>query len=114
MSPELKAKWIEALRSGKYKQGRYYLKRKDGSMCCWGVAAEVMGCQWKPSKSGSVDGQVAVFSDDPAPYTPIHALPKEMVESLGVSQAMEAKLMQMNDYGGYTFEQIADFIEQNL
>jgi hypothetical protein len=37
---EFRKKWIEALRSGKYKQGREYLK-KDGFHCCLGVACEI-------------------------------------------------------------------------
>ena len=35
-------KWIEALRSGKYKQGKGYLKKGD-YYCCLGVFCEVIG-----------------------------------------------------------------------
>ena len=41
MTPELKTKWIEALRSGKYEQGKHYLK-VNGKFCCLGVLCEVM------------------------------------------------------------------------
>ena len=34
--------WIEALRSGKYKQGRLFLRR-EGKYCCLGVAADLLG-----------------------------------------------------------------------
>lgn len=36
--------WIEALRSGKYKQGKFFLSRTDAgirSYCCLGVACEL-------------------------------------------------------------------------
>ena len=35
-------KWVEVLRSGKYKQGQYYLKKGD-EFCCLGVACEIYG-----------------------------------------------------------------------
>lgn len=41
LKPEFKAKWLEALRSGKYNQcqGRLH---KHGGFCCIGVAEEIM------------------------------------------------------------------------
>lgn len=45
MNKERKAQWIEALRSGKYKQGRCYLRipKQDGvdEFCCLGVACDI-------------------------------------------------------------------------
>jgi len=35
-------KWIKALRSGKYKQGKGNLQSADGSYCCLGVACRVL------------------------------------------------------------------------
>jgi hypothetical protein len=35
-------KWVDALRSGKYKQGVNSLKREDGSFCCLGVLQDVL------------------------------------------------------------------------
>ena len=43
MKAELKTKWIEALRSGKYNQGRRALVTNQGSYCCLGVLCDVMG-----------------------------------------------------------------------
>lgn len=39
MNPEIKAKWVAALRSGDYEQGRGYLHR--GGFCCLGVACDL-------------------------------------------------------------------------
>lgn len=46
MPRELKEKWIEALRSGKYKQGYGVLKTK-GEYCCLGVLQELRGVEEK-------------------------------------------------------------------
>lgn len=36
-------KWVEALRSGEYRQGKGYLQTGDGRFCCLGVACEISG-----------------------------------------------------------------------
>lgn len=44
LTKQLKQDWLTALKSGKYKQGFYTLKRfDDNSYCCLGVLACVMG-----------------------------------------------------------------------
>lgn len=43
MNPEAKAKWVAALRSGNYVQGKGMLKTSDNTYCCMGVLAEVCG-----------------------------------------------------------------------
>ena len=40
MKPEIKKRWLEALRSGKYTQARGYMKQ-DGSHCCLGVLSDL-------------------------------------------------------------------------
>jgi len=40
MNPEIKAKWVAALRSGVYKQTRENLKDDDG-FCCLGVLCKI-------------------------------------------------------------------------
>lgn len=43
---ENQQKWVDALRSGKYKQGRAYLKYGNG-YCCLGVACDISSLsQW--------------------------------------------------------------------
>ena len=41
MRKDLKKKWIEALRSGRFKQGKNALKTND-KHCCLGVLCEVV------------------------------------------------------------------------
>jgi hypothetical protein len=40
--------WVEALRSGEYKQTKEALKRKSGGMCCLGVLCDLAGEEWNP------------------------------------------------------------------
>lgn len=40
MNPEIKRKWLEALRSGEYNQGSGAL-RKNGKFCCLGVLCDL-------------------------------------------------------------------------
>ena len=42
MTPELKAKWLAALRSGEYVQGTGHFE-KDRKFCCLGVLCKVAG-----------------------------------------------------------------------
>lgn len=42
MNPTLKKQWIEALRSGKYRQGRGSLRSESGEYCCLGVLCDLV------------------------------------------------------------------------
>lgn len=92
MNPDIKIKWIEALRSGKFKQGkgRFYQKNSD-TYCCLGVLCVIQNApfenycgrnypseQWVAGLSYHID-----FSD----------------------------LSRMND-SGKTFSEIANYIEK--
>lgn len=37
MKPQIKKLWVDALRSGKYKQGKGQLRTEEGNFCCLGV-----------------------------------------------------------------------------
>lgn len=41
MKREIKFRWVEALRSGKYRQGRNYLHDREGNFCCLGVLCDL-------------------------------------------------------------------------
>jgi hypothetical protein len=95
----VKKQWIEALRSGKYRQGRLTLmtEDKDGfAYCCLGVACEI----------GIAQPRLEGLSD--------------FVEYSFLDQSTQDKLVIMND-GSFSaqiepksFSQIADWIEENL
>ena len=98
MNPELKAKWLEALRGGTYTQAREKLRTDEGH-CCLGVLCDVID----PSKWGKAldwDGWDS-------------RLPLEINRSAGIPCEIEALLIKMNDEGS-SFAEIADYIETHL
>jgi hypothetical protein len=100
MDAEIKAKWVEALRSGKYEQGQNRLRRGD-AFCCLGVLCDVVGGgEWERD-------QFVIERERGISY-----LPRPMRRWLDDSDAEEA-LVTMND-DGVPFTEIADYIDKRL
>jgi hypothetical protein len=96
MDANLKTKWVEALRSGEYKQGtEYLLNRCNGTYCCLGVLCVVYGI---PNDRISMNMTTTLPMD-------IDGLSEDVCSHLGDT---------MNDYQGKTFAEIADYIEANI
>lgn len=105
LEPDFKAYWVEALRSGEYKQGKYLLKKGD-KFCCLGVACDLLAPDaWVLSPlsthSYSFDGSNA-------------AMPLDVCIKIGLSERSACALATANDTGEWKFERIADYIEANL
>lgn len=108
--PGLK-QWVEALRSGKYKQGKQALC-KDGKYCCLGVRCEVEGFE------GIASGEYTSFGCDlfmlPSKSTAYPFISDSGDFPSGVRIAIggltSGALVGCND-SGLTFLQIADIIE---
>lgn len=109
----INGKWLDALRSGKYKQTKQMLRDKQG-FCCLGVGCDVVDptCWLDPvSKSGEYayrgyDGKYeAIVSSLP---------PRSVVEALGLSASVfaVAAVAAMNDEKGKSFVEIADYLEE--
>ena len=100
--------WLEALRSGKYKQGRGSLK-EGNKYCCLGVACDL----YNKTHKVKVDF-VNYTSDDQQPNT---GLPPVVMKWLGLN-CPEGRL-ENNHYlstendNGASFNKIADIIESN-
>lgn len=105
MLPELKAKWVEALRSGKYKQGILCLRSFDDKFCCLGVLCDIekVPC----FRSGDR------YLYDYIVYKMGGCLPTVKLDEIGLSHAEMDVLVDMNDHGR-TFAEIATYIEENL
>lgn len=108
MDAKLKTEWIDALRSGKYRQTKGVLKRgaEHGgpfSYCCLGVLCEVQGAE----SSRETDCR-DIFNYEERAYTP----PFKFCGGLTGSE-MDV-LVSMNDSQGNNFAQIADYIEENI
>lgn len=110
MNPEWKAKWIAALRSGKYKQGFHYLRSENNGSaeyCCLGVLHEIMGGSFDRSglpATGWLPPKTARAAGLPVPQHPVFDWSPNNLQRV---------LADMNDVGK-TFAEIADWIEKRL
>jgi hypothetical protein len=93
MFKAVRDRWIADLRSGKFKQGKGYLRiqASDNSYahCCLGVLA-------------------SQFAD-----SPYGLYEKDGLTRFG-GEIEQSTFTRMNDKLGYSFEEIADYIEENV
>lgn len=106
MNKEIKIRWIEALRSGKYKQHTQQLRYKD-NYCCLGVLLDVT----KNETNGfwSANG---LFNYKNNNYAACISYP--LITDIELDDKLQCKLIEMNDSEGKTFNQIADFLEKTI
>lgn len=108
MDKQLKARWVEALRSGNYKQETGMLRNeRTMKFCCLGVLADIQGAQWDFS-SPRFDKTCAVHRDG-------GWLKEEFAG--GLPLADQKTLSDMNDGRDRprsSFGEIAEYIEKNL
>lgn len=105
MNKKLKAKWVKALRSGRYKQTQGNLAIGKGPYemnCCLGVLCRVAHeprTKWEDCTDLSDAG---------------------MIPEIGITDKQETALIKLNDGKDangrriHTFAEIADYIEGNL
>lgn len=114
MDPILKAKWIAALRSGKYVQGKGYLhkitKGKEHMFCCLGVLCEVAEF---PKDEPKVPGVFVSYGGT------LGGLSSGTLHMVGLDLDDQDTLIDLNDGNGeendpLPFSQIADWIEEFL
>lgn len=119
MDKRLKAKWIKALRSGRYKQADQELKNADG-YCCLGVLCTVAGARWVGDQFGlpepMLDGKSLRKTDE-------DRLSLRFRREVGLTKRREDILIGLND-GHYdkrgvwhepmSFREIAAHIEKHL
>ena len=110
MNKEWKDKWVEALRSGEYKQGQGSLFEHDngGEYCCLGVLAEIMG---ELIKEPDMYGQVLT----PEGNKSCGFLSNRQLDMVSLGREQQYILSKMNDdILAKSFNEIADYIEANL
>jgi hypothetical protein len=114
MKAELKQKWVKALRSGLYEQGKGRLKSLDDRFCCLGVLADVYGCSWQPNPNSKYVYDLAVEGvvDAVQGYTSV--LPQPFLDVVGLDQDHCGTLVNMNDAVGMSFYGIAQWIDANV
>lgn len=102
-------RWVNALRSGEYTQGKDRLKTIDNTFCCLGVLCDLYSKE---------TGDAWDFSnrDGPIYYGCITSLPEEvrvwagMRTGNGLLESDKPSLVILNDKG-WTFSDIANIIE---
>lgn len=106
MNSQIKQKWIDALRSGEYEQDKCSLKTPKG-FCCLGVLTDLYlkekNKDWETSEKGYTFGGNE------------GSLHNEVISWCDFPNAnKEGILIEMNDDFGRNFQEIADYIEENL
>jgi hypothetical protein len=100
MNPEIKAKWVAALRSGRYEQGQHRLKSETGEYCCLGVLCSVIKAKkWTDNELLPAHVQVQVG-----------AIRGDFRVSVN---GKDTFLSNLNDKG-IPFNEIANIIEEQL
>lgn len=124
MKPEIKAKWIEALRSGDYKQTTLRLRTDEG-FCYQGVLCDLhsqeTGGKWRSIVEVFGIRRHVLISVRPQSGVRVYCgatgeLPDEVRDWAGVAiddMSVLTWLANRND-NGWTFEQIADALEVDL
>lgn len=108
MDSVLKQKWVDALRSGAYKQGNGYLRTKEDKFCCLGVLCDLMADRWitdsdyESCYGYTCGGEIC-----------LGYLPSKTKEEISLENFLEEILIQMND-AGESFDNIAKYIQNNL
>ncbi len=103
MDQEVKAKWIAALKSGKYKQGRDRLRGPKDKFCCLGVLCDVIdSTKWVKEPDGYSFMDRAWF------------FPDELCVQYDLPQVKTIVLSRMNDTERKPFSEIAHYIEENM
>jgi hypothetical protein len=106
MTPEVKSEWLRALRSGDYQQGKATLRGPNG-FCCLGVLCDVVNPNaWVPANVP----QAGMYRW----YGERTILPEDFKVAAGVDDDAESELVNMNDHEDRNFDEIADWIENNL
>jgi hypothetical protein len=118
MDTDIKAKWLEALRSGKYTQCSSSLK-KDGGFCCLGVLADIQpGVTWVggdgyerrmvPLQNGTLLSEGSIDVENRS-----GRLHRDFLTLVGITVTEAGYLMALNDTGD-SFEKIANYVEERL
>jgi hypothetical protein len=132
MNPEIKSKWLAALRSGEYEQARGSLQRERSrdfqtgqiqfGFCCLGVlcdlAAQEDVCWWQGFGAITSTSEGLRFDDE--------ALPPAVMDWAGLEDAdpqvavvveeeeQVETLSKLNDSYKFDFNRIASLIEEHL
>ena len=107
---EARKKWVEALRSGKYKQSIQFLHSEEG-YCCLGVACDLFKekhQKWEKSNF------IYNFKNEKNHSYNQNYIPRSLARKIGIDNSNQECLSRLNDINRFSFKKIADYIEKNL
>lgn len=112
LPPTVKTKWLEALRSGKYKQTIGKLRKPNG-FCCLGVLYDVTSKnKWDNDKDQycTISGSDSNLNSADVSKNLIKVLDQPLKNDV---DSIQGYLAENNDRG-WGFKKIANWIEKNL
>ncbi len=120
MNPDVKQLWIDALRSGKYRQGNTVLKNEDGHCCALGVLCELAVEAGVTTSVGGL-GDIVKYGECGLTQMP----PLSVMEWADMPQSNPvvflypdsdeiAYISDLNDKHEFPFTTIANYIEEQL
>ena len=122
MNPRIKQRWLEALRSGEYKQTTGNLQNSDG-FCCLGVLCDLhakeRGMNWVRQTDGyELYGETQILPLSVQEWAgldnDIGGLVDFEYEGDGVMYVKSESLPEINDTWNKNFNEIADLIEAQI
>ena len=108
MNPKIKARWLKALRSGRYKQAKGQLRKAD-SFCCLGVLCDLA----RKSKINKWDGEFFDGIEDVPPMSVWNWAGLMGPNPVVMTRKGPETLSALNDRG-VKFSTIANYIEKSL
>lgn len=116
MDPVIKQKWIEALRSGEYSQGKFKLYNGQ-SYCCLGVLCDLYlketNKEW--TVLSNIEQSIGrYYIADESETLPYPVRKWAGIENSMPKTSLETSLIALNDVKDYMFSLIADVIEAEL
>ncbi len=118
LKPQVKQRWLQALRSGKIKQARGKLRKKDNSMCCLGVLCN-LHAESHPKIAAKQTKKTSYMGDSSLPPVEVLKWAFKNWDTQGGHVGVEIPgadgiaLAEKNDIGA-SFKQIADIIEKHF
>lgn len=122
MPAAVKTAWVAALRSGEYKQGDGYLYNPaNDSYCCLGVLCRVLGSEdgdivhaETPDPEYMYGNGIHNIEDYIIPYDASKGKRKPTPVTSVVVREGNTSFVMMNDTFEFSFDEIADAIEQHV
>jgi hypothetical protein len=121
MNPEIKDKWLAALESGQYQQGKGVLRNASNEYCCLGVLCDLLAPNCWSSETREVSTAVngvdlrvesydfmgELYGREP------YSLPRDLAFPTELDHGDIREVIEMND-AGESFSAIAKYIREHL